>query len=73
MNDEAKFELSLDAKAHASFGQWDRANREITRALHAERVKVWEAVIDKAEQAERDTADPIWILEWAKAKAQEAL
>jgi|GEM_PF-3907468 hypothetical protein len=27
------FELSLDAKAHASYGQWDRANRQIADAL----------------------------------------
>ncbi len=45
----------------------------VTRALTAERAKVWEMVIEKAEQAERDTADAIWVLEWAKAKAQEAL
>ena len=40
--------------------------RSAIAAALAERERaVWEQVIAKAEQAERDTASPEWILEWA--------
>ena len=48
---------------------------EIAEAVNKLRAlgEVWKAVIEKAQQADADSADPKWILEWAQKQAQASV